>query len=100
MVATFFVTGENAENYPDIIRREQDEGHLIGNHTYSHIQLTSRNRETFREELVQTNEILEEIKQQLAFIQFGSLEIQVHNGQVVQIERREKKRWEKGVNTK
>ena len=58
MVATFFVTGENAENYPDIIRREQDEGHLIGNHTYSHIQLTSRNRETFREELVQTNEIL------------------------------------------
>ena len=57
VVATFFVTGENAENYPDIIRREQDEGHLIGNHTYSHIQLTSRNRETFREELVQTNEI-------------------------------------------
>lgn len=53
VVATFFVTGENAENYPDIIRREQDEGHLIGNHTYSHIQLTSRNRETFREELVQ-----------------------------------------------
>ena len=46
------------------------------------------------------DEILEEIKQQLAFIQFGSLEIQVHNGQVVQIERREKKRWEKGVNTK
>lgn len=61
VVATFFVTGENAENYPDIIRREQEEGHLIGNHTYSHIQLTSRNRETFREELVQTNEILEEI---------------------------------------
>lgn len=46
------------------------------------------------------DEILEEIKQQLALIQFGSLEIQVHNGQVVQIERREKKRWEKGVNAK
>jgi len=45
-------------------------------------------------------DVLEEIKQQLAAIQFGSLEIQVHNGQVVQIERREKKRWEKGVNTK
>ena len=61
VVVTFFVTGENAENYPDIIRREQEEGHLIGNHTYSHIQLTSRNRETFREELLKTNEILEEI---------------------------------------
>jgi len=45
-------------------------------------------------------DVLEEIKQQLALIQFGSLEIQIHNGQVVQIERREKRRWEKGVNTK
>lgn len=44
--------------------------------------------------------LLEEIKEQLAQIQFGSLEIQIHNGQVVQIERREKKRWEKGVNAK
>ena len=61
VVATFFVTGENAQNYPNIIRREQEEGHLIGNHTYSHIQLTSGNRETFREELVRTNEILENI---------------------------------------
>lgn len=46
------------------------------------------------------NEIINEIKQQLAQIEYGSLEIQVHNGLVVQIERREKKRWEKGVNTK
>lgn len=61
VVATFFVTGENAQNYPNIIRREQEEGHLIGNHTYSHIRLTSGNRETFREELVKTNEILENI---------------------------------------
>lgn len=61
VVATFFVTGENAQNYPNIIRREQEERHLIGNHTYSHIQLTSGNRETFREELVKTNEILKNI---------------------------------------
>lgn len=75
VAATFFVTGENAENYPDIIRREQDEGHLIGNHTYSHIQLTSRNWETFREELVQTNEILEEITgEKISFVRppYGS----------------------------
>lgn len=45
-------------------------------------------------------DVLDEIKQQLALIQFGSLEIQVHNGQVVQVERREKKRWEKSVHTK
>lgn len=65
---------------------------------------THRNSSTIRpakEEIknLGVEEILAEIKQQLAFIQFGSLEIQVHNGQVVQIERREKKRWERGANT-
>jgi peptidoglycan/xylan/chitin deacetylase (PgdA/CDA1 family) len=34
--ATFFVIGERAEVYPDIVRRIAAEGHLIGNHTYSH----------------------------------------------------------------
>lgn len=61
VVATFFVTGEHAELHPDIIRRMQEDGHLIGNHTYSHIQLTRSNREIFKEELIKTNEILEEI---------------------------------------
>ncbi|MDE5588845.1 MAG: polysaccharide deacetylase family protein [Acetatifactor sp.] len=37
------------------------EGHLIGNHTYSHIQLRRGNRETFKEELIKTNEIIKEI---------------------------------------
>ena len=61
VVVTFFVTGEHAELHPDVIQRMQEEGHLIGNHTYSHIQLTNRNRDTFKEELIKTNEILEEI---------------------------------------
>lgn len=59
--ATFFVTGEHAEANPEIIKRMQEEGHLIGNHTYSHIQLTEKNREIFREELIRTNEIIEKI---------------------------------------
>ncbi len=37
------------------------EGHLIGNHTYSHMQFTKGNREKFKEELVKTNEIIKEI---------------------------------------
>lgn len=59
--ATFFVTGEHAELHPDLIKRMHDEGHLIGNHTYSHIQLTSSNKNQFKEELIQTNEILHDI---------------------------------------
>ena len=34
--ATFFVLGKNAEMYPDLMQRIIDEGHKIGNHTYSH----------------------------------------------------------------
>ena len=58
---TFFVTGYHAELHPDVIRRMQEEGHLIGNHTYSHIQLRSDNREKFKEELLRTNEIIRNI---------------------------------------
>lgn len=61
VVATFFVTGEHAKLHPDVIRRMQDEGHLIGNHTYSHIQLTKSNREKFKTELIRTNEVIKEI---------------------------------------
>ena len=35
--ATFFVTGINVSKYPEIIKRMQEEGHLIGNHTYHHV---------------------------------------------------------------
>ncbi len=67
--ATFFVTGENASLHPDTIRRMQEEGHLIGNHTYSHIQLRPDNREVFREELKRTNEVLQEITgQEVMFV--------------------------------
>lgn len=45
-------------------------------------------------------DVLAEIKQQLSQLHFGSLEISVHNGQVVQLERREKKRWGKSDNAK
>ena len=34
--ATFFVLGKNVELYPDLYRKILDEGHAIGNHTYSH----------------------------------------------------------------
>lgn len=56
--ASFFVMGKQAEAYPDLIRRMQEEGHLIGNHTYSHIQLGKNNREIFKAELIKTNELL------------------------------------------
>ena len=61
VVVTFFVTGEHAVLHPEVIKRMHEEGHLIGNHTYSHLQLRSDNREKFKEELIATNKVIEEI---------------------------------------
>lgn len=56
--ASFFVMGKQAEAYPELVLRMQEEGHLIGNHTYSHMQLGKQNRESFKSELIRTNELL------------------------------------------
>lgn len=61
VVATFFVTGEHASLHSDVIKRMHEEGHLIGNHTYSHMQLQNSNREKFKEELIITNQVIENI---------------------------------------
>jgi len=37
--ATFFVMGKNGQAYPDLLRREVNEGHEIGNHTFTHPNL-------------------------------------------------------------
>lgn len=37
--ATFFVIGKNGDAYPDILRRIVNDGHEIGNHTYTHPNL-------------------------------------------------------------
>jgi len=34
--ATFFVVGQNVERFPDVVRRMYEEGHEVGNHTFSH----------------------------------------------------------------
>ena len=56
--ATFFVIGKNVQANPKLIKRIHEEGHMIGNHTYSHMQLKSGCLEAFKEELVKTNEII------------------------------------------
>jgi peptidoglycan/xylan/chitin deacetylase (PgdA/CDA1 family) len=36
--ATFFCLGRNVELYPELYRRIVEEGHRVGNHTYSHLR--------------------------------------------------------------
>ncbi|MGY1754870.1 polysaccharide deacetylase family protein [Blastococcus sp. SYSU D01042] len=40
VTATFFVTGGNAARHPDLVRRIVAEGHTIGNHSWSHPDLS------------------------------------------------------------
>lgn len=36
--ATFFMVGENAARYPELLARVRAEGHAVGNHTYHHLR--------------------------------------------------------------
>ena len=37
--ATFFIIGKNGQSYPDLVRRIANEGHELGNHTFTHPNL-------------------------------------------------------------
>ena len=39
----------------------EEDGHLIGNHTYDHVQLDAVNIECAKEEIAKTNEIIKEV---------------------------------------
>jgi peptidoglycan/xylan/chitin deacetylase (PgdA/CDA1 family) len=59
--ATFFLIGQNAAEYPDIVRRIAAEGHEIGNHTWNHPQLTKLSPSALREEIERTSSTIAEI---------------------------------------
>lgn len=54
--ATFYVTGENAKKYPDILRRMVAEGHEIGNHTLTHGRITAMSQNDIRREIHATHQ--------------------------------------------
>ena len=50
--AAFFVVGHMIESAPDIVRRMADEGHVVGNHTFHHPDMSSiSQKEAFQQEL-------------------------------------------------
>lgn len=59
--ATFFVIGEKAEQNPELICRMSEEGHLIGNHTYSHVQLNMLSSSQACSQVKAANDIIEKI---------------------------------------
>ena len=53
--ASFFLIGENIEGNEDILLQMRRDGHLIGNHTWDHVQLDKIPAEKARLEIEKTN---------------------------------------------
>ncbi len=57
--ATFFIIGANAEANPGLVLRMYNEGHEIGNHTYTHPNLSDTPNEMVRIELTANERLFE-----------------------------------------
>lgn len=59
--ATFFVVGNFIKENPDLIKRMVSEGHIVGNHTYHHPDMSKiADQESFQKELTSLEELYEQ----------------------------------------
>lgn len=58
---TFFLMGQNISGNEDLVLRMQKDGHLIGNHSYRHVQLTKAGEDNVCDAVEQTERIIENI---------------------------------------
>jgi peptidoglycan/xylan/chitin deacetylase (PgdA/CDA1 family) len=56
--ATFFVVGQQAVQHPKLIRRIIDDGHELGNHTWSHSEPSQTRPTAFLAEILRTDSLL------------------------------------------
>lgn len=60
--AAFFVVGTYISNNPDLIKRMCEDGHIVGNHTYHHPDMSKISTlESFQKELVDTEKAFEDV---------------------------------------
>jgi peptidoglycan/xylan/chitin deacetylase (PgdA/CDA1 family) len=58
--ATFFLKGRNIEAFPESVQNVVEGGHEIGNHSYFHKPMISLAESDMLEELVRTNDLIEQ----------------------------------------
>jgi len=62
VTAAFFVVGNYLETSPDIVKRMVAEGHVVGNHTYSHPDMSEiASEEAFEAEITKLEDKFEEV---------------------------------------
>lgn len=80
--ATFFVVGNLSKRYPDVLERIDQEGHIIGNHSYNHPQFTKISLTQLDKQIHQTNRIIHQaIKKTPLLVRppYGSMNRKVEN---------------------
>ncbi len=63
---TFFLTGFWIEKYPDMVKEIAEEGHEIGNHTFSHPHLNSLGEEEIGKEVEKVHKMIKDLTEQEA----------------------------------
>ncbi|MBR5855329.1 MAG: polysaccharide deacetylase family protein [Paludibacteraceae bacterium] len=56
--ATFFMVGDNANRYPELLARVHREGHAVGNHTYHHLRGYKTSLNVYMHDVKQATNIL------------------------------------------
>lgn len=59
--ASFFLLGQEVELYPDIVKRISEEGHLIGTHSFQHVNLNLLTVEAAAAQISMTNQEIYEV---------------------------------------
>lgn len=59
--ATFYMLGSRVEYYPETAKKVQDAGHELGNHSWTHSDLTKASDEKILSEIDRTSKIIEEV---------------------------------------
>ncbi len=59
--ATFFCIGSQVVNNADLVKEEMAEGHVVGNHTWIHADLTALTSDEIAQQLQKTSDALEKI---------------------------------------
>ena len=59
--ASFFLMGQNIEGNEDLVLRMKEEGHLVGNHSYSHLLLTKADSRAVCQAVDRTSRLIQEI---------------------------------------
>lgn len=56
--ASFFLLGKNIQGKEEVVKEMYQEGHLIGNHTYNHVQLTKLPQKEAKAEIEKTSNLI------------------------------------------